>query len=305
VTATLAASGLAPTQKAAVILAAARADIDGRLWRAALGSGDSASPAAATGEATAQSLNLASLLALIGNAAAPAPAGLTVDAVVAPATTSTTAVTGLGSNTGFATSIDAAAARTGLPAAAIAAIIDAEAAKDHHGAWRTDSHNPRSTAKGLGQFLAGTWVGEAERAGTWLNDVARAQGWLTQAGHVAAGARTALLDLRTDATASINATADFAKRNLDRLEAAGVSVGTSVVEIAHAAYLGHNLGFGDATRFLGKGLDNGRARLLLVAQVGLASADQRIAQAGDAVSAHRTWLLGFVDRHVNAAQFTV
>jgi hypothetical protein len=199
--------------------------------------------------------------------------------------------------------LEAAAARTGIPAAALTAIVDAEAAKARDGSWKTFSRNPRSSAAGLGQFLSGTWVGEAERSGTWLNATAKNRGWIGANGKVAPGARSELLSLRYDAEASINATADYARANLDRLRKAGVASANGVDGIAHAAYLGHHLGIGDAVKFLRHGLDPSRARTLLHAQVGSASAERRIAQVGSAAGAHRSWLMNYVERNVRPDRF--
>jgi len=212
-------------------------------------------------------------------------------------------VTGLGPNARYKAVLDAAAKRTGIPAAALAAIVDAEAGKGCDGAWKTASRNPRSSAAGLGQFLGGTWQGEAERAGTWLHDVAAKQGWLGDNGRVLPAARSALLALRYDGAASIHATADYALRSVAQLQHAGIEIGSDVVTVARAAYLGHHLGTGDAIRFLKGGLDPSRAKVLLDAQVGAASATQRIAQSGNAASAHRSWLLGFIDRHITPSRF--
>ena len=156
----------------------------------------------------------------------------------------------------------------------------------------------------LDQFLSGTWIGEAQRKGTYLNEIARTRGWLDNNGKVLSGCRSALLALRYDADTSINAIADYAKGNLDRLRRAGVNIGGSAEKIAQSAYLGHHLGPGDAIRFLKGGLDPARARLLLNAQVGTARASQRIAATGDAAQAHRAWLLDYVGRNVQPARFS-
>jgi hypothetical protein len=50
-------------------------------------------------------------------------------------------------------------------------------------------------------------------------------------------------------------------------------------------------------------MDPERARRLLGAQVGGEDAERRIARAGSAVAAHRTWLLGYVERHVRPDRF--
>ena len=311
-------SRLSPSEKAALIYSQAQSDVTARLWRAALGSeADSENEAQAAQRC--ETFNLDSLLSLLApqsdkasgaTAASPETAALT-PALAPPTSTVSQSmakagsgpVEGLGPNAGFRDVIHAAAERTGLPAAALAAIVDAEAGKDCDGKWNTASRNPRSSAAGLGQFLAGTWQSEAERAGTWLNGVASRQGWLGDNGRLLPGARSALLALRYDGAASINATADYALRSVKQLKSAGVSLDGDVATVARMAYLGHHLGTGDAIRFMKGGLDSSRAKLLLDAQVGTASASRKIAATGDAASAHRSWLLNYVDRHVTPGRF--
>lgn len=291
---------LDPARRAELIHAEARSALDIRLWRAALGDTDNAAEPA-PGPAAAN-MRLDSLLALLGGQAAPPPSPSAATPSREP-----TSVDGpaprLGANAHHAPALAAAARRTGLPAAAVAAIIDAEAGRGADGAWRTDSRNPRSTARGLGQFLAGTWLSEAQRAGTWLNHEARARGWLGADGHVLPAARSALLALRDDARASIEATADYARQSLDRVAAAGLAIGESAADLARTAYVGHNLGPGDALRFLAGGLGEGRARQLLAAQIGPERAAARIAAAGSAVAAHRDWLGTFIARRVQPGRF--
>lgn len=312
---------LPPAERAHVIFTEAKTALTNRLWQAALGTGDRTDPEAAT-ITGGSGLDLDALMqalapapsASTARAAPPPPEPLLPDAFdtpvpalpahLEPAPVTAAASAGLGANARHAPALAAAAARTGLPPAALAAIVDAEAAKRRDGSWNAHSRNPRSSAAGLGQFLSGTWEGEAERPGTWLNRVAHERGWLDAGGRVTAGARASLLALRYDATASIEATADYARRNLDRLETAGVRIGDSAREIARAAYLGHHLGPGDSVRFLSRGgLDAGRARLLLEAQIGASAARARIADAGAATAAHREWLLGFIDAHVQPERF--
>lgn len=209
----------------------------------------------------------------------------------------------LGANSRYATALTMAQARTGIPATALAAIVDAEAAKTSDGSWNTMSRNPRSSAAGLGQFLSGTWETLAETSGTWLNQVASERGWLDGRGKVFAGARSELLSLRYDGQASILGVADLAKLNLTRLEQSGIRVNTDAETLAKSAYLSHHLGLGDARKFLGGGIEAGRARMLLAAQIGGGAADARIAAAGNATQAHRQWLLGFIDRRIRPEQF--
>lgn len=320
-------SRLDPAQKAALIFAQAHDDVAARLWRAALGGADSRSEDYGGARVTdSTDFTFDSLLALIIPKSDAAPSassalvqtGTIADTAESPVPTPietltqtrgllvggvTDLVTGLGPNARFGEALAAAATRTGVPAAALAAIVDAEAGKAGDGSWKTTSRNPRSSAAGLGQFLGGTWQSEAERTGTWLHETATSLGWIGGDGRVLAQARSALLALRYDATASINATADYAARSVTQLKKAGIAVGEDLTTVARAAYLGHHLGTADAVRFLKGGLDNGRARLLLHAQVGSTAATQRIARSGDAASAHRSWLLDFVNRHVTPARF--
>jgi hypothetical protein len=327
-------NSLAPSEKAALIYTQAQNDVAARLWRAALGNGsDSDEIRSAGGVSGEPASGLDMLLSLVtqrggSKIAAPqgsfqpiatvldpsspatspqpsAPSVLSASTAFAPSSASSNDMTGLGPNQRFGQALAAAATRTNIPAAALAAIVDAEAAKSGDGSWKTASRNPRSSAAGLGQFLGGTWQSEAERAGTWLHETATSQGWLGGDGRVLPAARSALLALRYDATASINATADYALRSVTQLKQAGVTVGEDLTSFAQTAYLGHHLGTGDAVRFLTGGLTSERARRLLDAQVGSAAASQRIARSGDATTAHRTWLLDFVNRHITPTRFKV
>jgi hypothetical protein len=210
----------------------------------------------------------------------------------------------LGPNHVHAQAIEAAAARTGLPAAALAATIDAEAGKIQSGAWNALSRNPRSSAAGLGQFLGRTWEGEAQRPGTFLHAIAVGRDWLDHGGHVIPAARSALLALRYEPRVAIEAIADYARTNLDRLKAAGIRVEHGAEAVARAAYLAHHLGPGDVVHFLRGEIGGGRAAHLLAAQVGESEAARRIDFAGgDAVEAHRAWLLAFVDRRIRPERF--
>jgi hypothetical protein len=218
-------------------------------------------------------------------------------APVAPAAT-------LGLNQAYAPWLRAAADRTGVPGPAIAAIVGAEAAKGHDGRWLPLSRNPRSSAAGLGQFLARTWIGEAERAGTWLHQRASANGWLSAEGRVRREAQSELLALRYDARAAIETVADYAHHNLAQLRTAGASAGESLEALTHTAYVAHHLGIGDAIHFLRGALDPARAARLLVAQIGVNAAADRIARSVDAAVAHRSWLADFIARSVKPRQIS-
>ena len=291
---------LRPAARAELIYATARTRSDETLWRSLMTADLPPAQSAATRPDRLAGLD--ALLQALGAGVAegeraPAPS-------FANQTAGTSELGNLGPNQVHSQALATAAARTGLPPAALAAIVDAESAKTADGRWNVMSRNPRSSAAGIGQFLSGTWIAEAERGGTWLNDVARAQGWLDGRGRVRPGARTALLALRYEPRAAVEATADYARAKLSRLTKAGVAVGDDAKSVARAAYLAHHLGPGDALRFLRGGLPIGRAERLLAAQIGSGGAVRRIAAAGDAAVAHRQWLLGFVERRVRVDQFT-
>jgi hypothetical protein len=309
----LALQSLPPAQRARLIYGEVQADMSRRLWQAALGGGekdtDSVTRAQLPGAAEERS-SLDTLLALLKPDAPAGPsapraatAGDAVASPVAAPSRGDAPVTGLGPNARYAGVIDAAAERTGLSPAALAAIVDAEAGRSADGSWQTWSRNPRSSAAGLGQFLAGTWAGMAEMPGTWLNQQARSNGWLDSHGKVASGSRGALLALRYDPAASINSVADYARRNIDGLARAGVTDRDTGGNAAQLAYLGHHLGLGDAIRFMRGGLPESRARVLLNAQVGAAGCQRRIEASGCARTAHRTWLMGYLDRKFSPERF--
>lgn len=313
-------SNLSPARKADLIYAQARAEVTSKLWQMALGDadGDSArdpfTPLAQGGGP----YSLSALLALMTDADDASSNELegraevgTVPFAVPPKQPSGKAeiaavsggTTALGANSKYQPIVENAAQRVGLPSSVLAAIVDAEAAKRSGGEWNPLSRNSRSSAAGLGQFLSGTWVSEAERAGTWLNNLSRQKGWLDGNGRVQSGARHQLLSQRYDPQTSIEATADYARHNVDKLKRAGVSVGGSTNAISRVAYLAHHLGRGDAERFLGHGIPEGRARELLAAQIGADRAGERINRAGSATVAHREWLNGYVARQIRPQRF--
>jgi len=310
------AARLTPTQRANLIEAAAHGAMTNRLWQAALGQGDRTATLdglpvqsdAHTGDPLARyadRVDLSNLIALFdarhgGTAQATFGEPTAVDAASCPPEGT---VRNLGPNAVHADSLRAAAARSGIPDTALAAIVQAEAAKDSGGRWNCYSRNPRSSAAGLGQFLGGTWQSLAQKPGTWLNAAARQRGWLDDRGRVRPESRAALLALRYDSTAAIHTIADYARSNLDTIRRAGVSVGNDPATIARSAYLGHHLGPGDVVRFLQGGLGATRARTLLAAQIGTGGASRAIAATGDASAAHRAWLTAYVSRNVQPMRF--
>lgn len=276
--------------------------MDGRLWRAALG--EAGRGGAATGSApyAPHMERLDALLRQAVGAAGALPAldhaPRRVERVDAAKPHTTNMVSLAPANARYAGMLDAAAARTGLATATLSAIINAEAGRRADGGWNPLSRNPRSSAAGLGQFLSGTWLGLARQGGTWLNRYAQEHGLVDAAGHIAPGAKSALLALRYTPQAAIESVADYARANVSQLRRAGVAVGEGAADVARAAYIGHHLGPGDALRFYKGELSSVRAHALLAAQIGTEKAAHRVAQAGDAARAHRGWLLGYVEKHI-------
>jgi hypothetical protein len=289
---------LPPSVRADLLYRAARFELDNRLWQAALGGTDHA-PADTPASPTGGLLQLDTLIEALAAEDRLQPA-LSPDTPPPAATPS--GPLSLGANQHLAPLLERAAARTGLQPAILASIIDAEAARRSDGSWNPASRNPRSSATGLGQFLSGTWLDEARRPGSWLNATAEVRGWLASDGSVRPEARSAVLALRTDPAAAIEAIADHAAANLRMLRARGIAPSDETAT-ARAAYLAHHLGLGDTLRYLGAGLGEQRAGHLLAAQVGGAAAERRIAAAGNAVSAHRAWLDTYVDRRIQPARF--
>ncbi|AXK44130.1 peptidoglycan-binding protein [Erythrobacter aureus] len=314
---------LSPEARAQVIYSQAKSEINDKLWEAAIGGSRDDDDHKKGMDPFGRQSSLAGMLPSLGRPASPAgmfhgphipvagmcdtpsviPA-IQPQAPIAPADDIDAKVGGLGPNAIHAPALERAAQRSGIPSPALAAIVDAEAAKRPDGAWNPHSRNPRSSAAGLGQFLSGTWVDMAERPGTWLNEHAQSKGWLNAKGEVTRANRSALLSLRYDPEASINTTADYARGNIDHLRRSGIRVGDTPSEFARAAYLGHHLGPGDAVRFLGGGLSPSRAETLLKAQIGSRKATNQIQSTGCAATAHRKWLNGYISSHIQPDKFS-
>ncbi|MDQ4421167.1 peptidoglycan-binding protein [Sphingobium sp. DEHP117] len=281
------------------LVSAARSEMDGRLWRAALGEAGGGSAATAPASYTPQAEGLDALLRqTVGTLPALNEPPRQIERVDTAQPQAASTVSLAPANARYGGMLDAAAARTGIAASTLSAIIGAEAGRRADGGWNPLSRNPRSSAAGLGQFLSGTWLGLARQKDSWLNHYARERGWTDAAGHVVPGAKPALLALRYEPQVAIESVADYARATVARLRAAGVAVGEGAAEVTRAAYIGHHLGPGDALRFYRGELTSARARSLLSAQIGAEQAELRIARAGDAAQAHRGWLMEYIARNI-------
>jgi murein DD-endopeptidase MepM/ murein hydrolase activator NlpD len=253
----------------------------------------------------------------------------------------------LGPNSKYRDYILAAARKSGFKPQAIASIINIESAKKKTvvtktfqvdgkrisksqtvstGEWDPDSSNPRSSAKGMTQFLKGTWLNEAKRVGTFSNQKALTNGWVTANASgqcsIVSQYETDILNLRMDAECAIMAAVDYGLSNFSSLAAKGYDFSKlNDGERAKILYLCHHLGGGDAYKYLAGTIvaedtywpaEPGHApkvrsvgaKSLLTAQVGSADTAKRAAKyGGNYVEAHRYWLSSLIDTGVNFKNF--
>jgi len=194
---------------------------------------------------------------------------------------------------------------TDIDAAAIAALINAEAAKLANGQWNPNSSAaPASSASGLTQFLARTWLAQAVQKNTTLCQVCKDKGFVTSSNQIAPGKEPEILQLRFDPRLSILTAAEYGVANLDRLikdDLVSEEVGDD--EKARFIYLAHHEGLGGAEAFL-----KGTASYTfsnLVTQTGAKAQSLVDAAHGDTTLAYRNWLNGYIDRHIQPSRFRV
>lgn len=220
----------------------------------------------------------------------------------------------LGANSRYRDALLKAQELTGIDAAALAALVNAEAAKissgPDKGVWNPRSHNADSGAAGLTQFLASTWLRFARlektsmKRPTTLNRVARERGYVTAANAIAPNAETQLLELRFDPELSIISGAELGAENLAALIKAGV-IGDDLADddLAPYCYLAHHEGLEGAKRILSK-TNKHTVNQLAVQVGGLARAQQLTAAAnGDPARAYRDWLNAYIDQRIQPQKF--
>ncbi len=209
----------------------------------------------------------------------------------------------LGPNELFRASLLKAEDVTDIDAAALAALIDAEAARLPSGQWNPNSQATTSSAAGLTQFLDSTWISVAKTKTTQLNQAGKAKGFITAGNDVANGMTKPLLDLRFDPEQSILAAADYGLLNLNALVKDGLvdeDVGDD--DKARFIYIAHHEGLGGAEGFL-KGTKT-YTFSDLAKQVGGAAAQTFVdAAGGDTTRAYHNWLDGYVDKHIQPSKF--
>lgn len=196
---------------------------------------------------------------------------------------------------------------TQIDAAALAAVIDAEAARiasgPNKGMWDARSRAETSTAAGLTQFLANTWLDHARKSGTLLNTVCRDKGYVTEKGKIVAAAREDILDLRFDPELSIISAAEACAANFAALEDKKLipeQLGDD--DRVRYMYLAHHEGLRGAEDFLAE--RNTHSIDDLAAQAGKKRAVQLVAEAGgDAARAYRNWLNAYIDEKIQPERF--
>ena len=209
----------------------------------------------------------------------------------------------LGVNKDFGEFLVKAESITGIDAAALAALVDAEAAKGSDGKWNPKSFNAGSGAAGMTQFLAGTWLDHARRKGTLLNQVAKEKGFVTALDAVAGGREVDLLALRFDPQLSIVSAAEYGALNLRTLVNAGlVKADIGDDEKARFMYLAHHEGAGGARAIILGQNSNDFGKF--VGQVGVDRATALTAAAGgDVALAYRRWLEDYIREHIQPGRF--
>jgi hypothetical protein len=174
------------------------------------------------------------------------------------------------------------------------------------GSWdERSSAGTASSARGAAQFLAGTWVDEAQRRGTYLNDVARQMGLVDENDFLVPGRRQELLDLRYDRTLSVVAAAEYDQKELDTLLVSGV-VGPDLtgLQIAQYLYLCHHEGAAGALALLTGTLSNEVAAGLLAAHVRDARARRALVeQHGGEAAAYKAYLWAYIEERIQPERY--
>jgi len=160
----------------------------------------------------------------------------------------------------------------------IAAILNAEAATVN-GCWSPGSANTGSSARGLTQFLGGTWLLYAKKHGSYINVKASEKGWIkgkktTNKLGVAKVKYTVVnklevLNMRYDPECSIYTGIEYAVDNLNTLKSTGYPIDKlGEGDQAKIAYLAHHLGSQGAIDFIQHNIDEPTAKYLLGKQFG-------------------------------------
>lgn len=214
---------------------------------------------------------------------------------------------------------------------ALAAVINAEAAKDYRtGEWKADSKASTSSASGLTQFLDDTFLELATDKRSMVNQMLKRKHGYEQVNSVyrtnAKGERVLdhiygkigekknrinedeVLPLRFDPEYSIDAGAVYAIKNLNTMSRMGIDSSSLPSEdLAKLMYMAHHEGAGGAIKVIKGTLTEDRARVLLPAQIPGEKKRQALLERfdGNYKKAYIHWLYSYTDSMINVLDFMV
>ena len=161
-----------------------------------------------------------------------------------------------------------------------------------------------SSARGLTQFLKGTWETEATNSGTYLNETARDRGYVDDNNKVIAGQKQNLLNLRNDPTISIVAAAEYDSSVFNTLESRNlIPEGLTPDQEAPYIYIGHHEGATGAQRLLSGTLSEDRAFTLFTANQPLSSVANYTDEHGTVAAGYQAWLEEYAERRIRPDLF--
>ncbi|WP_089606208.1 peptidoglycan DD-metalloendopeptidase family protein [Acinetobacter piscicola] len=195
--------------------------------------------------------------------------------------------------------IISAAKRHGFTPHALAAVIDAEAAKIRKtGEWNVNSKADSSSAAGLTQFLDGTWLAMCKDKTSLVGQYVLANPKLSE---------LQKLNLRFNAEMAIDAAAAYAVSNF---KASGLPYQnlTEPSSMAKFAYLLHHEGSTGGKNFVLNTLSEERAHKLLFTQFGKKGHKQAsnfLKRFSNAKAAYGAWLRNYIDGHIDIYNYMV
>lgn len=180
---------------------------------------------------------------------------------------------------------------------ALAALINAEAAKNKNGEWNTNSQANSSTAAGLTQFLSGTWLEICKNQSSLVGQHISRYPDLTE---------QQKLKLRFNAEMSIDAAAVYALQNFKESKLPYQNL-KEPSAIAKLAYLLHHEGASGGRQFIQNTIEPARARKLLFTQFGKNGKSQATAYLerynNNAREAYRAWLSAYIDGKIRVEHY--
>lgn len=192
--------------------------------------------------------------------------------------------------------IIASAKKYGLTPHALAALINAEAAKTKDGQWNANSKAQSTTAAGLTQFLSDTWLDMANNKSTLIGKYKNEN---------PSASKEKILNLRFKPEMSIDAAGAYAIHNF---KASGLDYKRlkEPSSIAKLAYLLHHEGATGGSHFVNNKISEERSKKLLYKQFGKngqKTADGYIKKYGSAKVAYIEWLSTYIDTKIRVLHY--